>query len=327
MKKLLFAAFILFVLHLTSYVSPSPIFAQSLLKYPIPELGYCRDAKECHLYCEIPENKAACWSYGKFKLGPDVLGVTTEQEQQMQEKARALGITFPIAELGNCTTPTECRNYCEQPANRDSCMSFAKKKGFYKEVENDMDESKKDEMLQSARAELGCTSMESCKSICDSDHTRCETFARRHGVYQEPPENSEQRELIENARNDLGCTSMESCKSICEQNPQRCRAFTQKHGLDRAEERREEFREERMEQERTPPQAGQSGYGPADCKTEAECENYCKTNPSRCPGFREGEARTSPMPQQYQQQPPSAGETYSLPSNASGESFTPAPTQ
>ena len=85
MKKLL-----LLLLPLYFFLLPSWVSAQSRLTYPIADLGYCRDAKECYLYCEIPENKAACWSYGKYKLGSDVLGVTTmstEEKQMMESKA------------------------------------------------------------------------------------------------------------------------------------------------------------------------------------------------------------------------------------------------
>ena len=39
-------------------------------------------------------------------------------------------ITFPIPELGNCASYSECRNYCEDPVNHNSCINFAKSKGF-----------------------------------------------------------------------------------------------------------------------------------------------------------------------------------------------------
>ncbi|MBI3955992.1 hypothetical protein HY339_01940 [Candidatus Gottesmanbacteria bacterium] len=316
----------LFVLILFSAsVFAGKISAQTRLVYPIPELGYCRDAKECSLYCEIPQNKAACWSYGKYKVGNDVLGVTTmneEEKRMMEEKAKQYNITFPIADLGNCAGPQECRDFCEQPANQQVCMDFAKKKGLQKET--------KDELLQKAKTELGCTSMESCSQICQTDQSRCESFARKHGVYQEPPESrgrysaEEKMQLMQKAQSELGCTSMETCKSTCEQNPERCMAFAKKHGFDKEQEERpsptygtQRFGSERLPagrqgcdseescktycQEHPDECPGFQGYtratqegsymSPSGCRTEAECKNWCNDHPDKCPGFSEGKAR------------------------------------
>ena len=49
MKKLL-----LLLLPLYFFLLPSSVSAQSRLTYPIADLGYCCDAKECYLYCEFP---------------------------------------------------------------------------------------------------------------------------------------------------------------------------------------------------------------------------------------------------------------------------------
>lgn len=292
MKKLL-----LLLLPFAVFLFPSLTSAQTRLQYPIPELGYCRDAKECYLYCEIPQHKAACWSYGTYKVGMDVLGVTTmsaDEKRMMEEKARQYGITFPIAELGGCGGPQECRDYCEQPANQQTCMDFAKKKGFYKEMESpprDMDPRKKDELLEKAKTELGCTSMESCSRVCESNPSRCETFARRHGVHQEPPSQGrysaeEKRQLMEKATSELGCTSMESCKSVCEQNPQRCMDFARKHGFDKQEEHRYESQYQQGESSGTTPNYGIQRFGKGGCDSEDSCKKYCQEHPDECPGFQ-----------------------------------------
>lgn len=279
--------FIILNFKVLSFNFPS-VSAQTRLQYPIPNLGYCRDAKECYLYCEIPQNKAACWSYGKYKLGSQVLGVATMSEEEknaMQQKAKEYAITFPIADLGNCAGPQECRDFCEQPANRQTCMEFAKKKGFHREMErpDGIDAQKRDELLQKAINELGCTSMESCSNVCESDHSRCEAFARRHGVYQEPPQSSgrysaqEKRDLVEKAKSELGCTSMESCKSACEKDPQRCMEFAKKHGLagDRGEPTHD-----------ASPDYGTQRFRKGICDSEESCKKYCQDHPNECPGFQ-----------------------------------------
>lgn len=301
--KLFAFLFVFIILHFTvSSFNLSSVFAQTRLQYPIPELGYCRDAKECYLYCEIPENKAACWSYSKYKVGSDVLGVTTmseEEKEMMRQKAKQYAIAFPIADLGNCPGPQECRDFCEQPANQQACMDFAKKKGFQKEVKG----PEHDELLQKARVELGCTSTEECRSICESDRGRCEAFAKKHGMYQEPPSQGrysakEKQELMQKAESELGCTSMESCKSICEKNPQACMMFAKKHGFDRPEPREGEM-ERREERE---PERHMQGSMTGKCDSEESCKTYCQEHPSECPGFQNNQRATG-------QQPPSGSQS------------------
>ncbi len=308
----------IFLLPIAVFLFPSLVSAQSRLIYPIPELSYCRDAKECSLYCQIPENKAPCWSYGKYKLGTNVLGVTSmgeEEKRLMVQKAKQYSVTFPIEDLGNCAGPQECRDFCEQPTNQQACMDFAKKKGFQKEMNdgNRIDRQKKDELIEKAKTELGCTSMESCSNICESDHTRCEAFAKKHGVYQEPPESrgrysaKEKVQLIEKAQSELGCTSMESCKTTCEKNPERCMAFAKKHGFERPEprERQEEMEgqkevetENRTQQNES--QQPSSGAGPSGCRTEKECKNWCNDHPDKCPGFSEAKIRVESGKREYE---------------------------
>lgn len=307
MKKLL-----LLLLPFAVYLFPSLVSAQSRLTYPISDLGYCRDAKECYLYCKIPENKAACWSYSTYKLDKNVLGDTTmsaEEKQLMQSKAKQYNISFPIVDLGNCTGPQECRDFCEQPGNQTVCMEFAKKKGFDKEMErppDGLDAKKRGELMENAKTELGCTSMESCSKICESDHTRCESFAKKHGVYQEPPESrsryssQEKQDLMLKAQSELGCTSMESCKALCEKNPEHCMAFAKKHGFD-DDRKNERGVDEQSDAGRRPedlnqyeqgapsgisPNFGSQRFGEGGCDSEKSCKKYCQEHPDECPGFQ-----------------------------------------
>ncbi len=319
MKKIFYSLIILLLFSLVGLVGSAS--AQSLLQYPIPDLGYCRDAKECYLYCEIPEHKAACWSYGKYRVGSDVLGVTTmseKEKQYMRDKAKEYGITFPIADLGGCAGPQECRDFCEQPANHQTCMDFAKKKGFHKEMERSdgMDPGKRDELLQQAKTELGCTSMESCSKVCENNQSRCEAFARKHGVYHEPPESrgrysaEEKMQLMEKAKTDLGCASMDECRATCEKDPQRCMDFAKKHGFHKesGQSQQYQYRSGEYQEEtagRTSPNYGIQRFGKGGCDSEESCKKYCQEHPDECPGYR-GYERASEgglRDQQYQREP------------------------
>ena len=44
-------------------------------------------------------------------------------------------ITFPITELGNCTSKEQCKTFCDDPANHDSCIAFAESRGLMSEEE------------------------------------------------------------------------------------------------------------------------------------------------------------------------------------------------
>jgi len=309
MKKFFSFLTVAFTFFLFSFVS---VHAQAL-RYPIPEIGYCRDAKECYFYCEIPANKASCWSYGKYRLG-EVLGESTSSNDE--QIAREHGVTFPISQLGNCKNVAECKAYCEKSENHQSCIDFGRSKGLgqYKQ-QNDL--------LQKAKQELGCSSVETCRALCDSteNRDRCMKFAEK----AEPPELKEKKEaMLQKAKEVLGCDSFESCRSICE-NPdtrEKCQNFAQQY---MPAEMKQHLQEQQQQIQGSLPCNSEESCkrfcdDPAHkdqcqqfkdqngtrieihedkhftCNTEEECRQWCQQNPDKCPGFKQ-----SQDPQQYQQ--------------------------
>src|SRR3990167_3316573 len=75
------------------------------------------------------------------------------------EQSTAISLTFPIPDLGECKNLEECTNYCEDPVNYNSCSSFAKKNGFYRD---DKTTYASDEDWKDTQGELGCNSKDSC---------------------------------------------------------------------------------------------------------------------------------------------------------------------
>lgn len=316
MKKSLFLS-VIFLLAFFLLRS-NTVFAQAV--YPVPELGNCRDANECYLYCQLPQNTPACWSYGKYILHKQVLAESDE------DLAKKHGITFPIAELGNCANINQCKAYCDNPSNHDACMSFAKKKGFHKEVGDQSGGNP--ELLASARSELGCDSETSCQALCEqpTNRERCMAFAQKHGLGRPPPDKVQ---LLQAAQAELGCTSMETCRATCEQQKDKCMEFARKHGLGggpsggsqqqgpggcNSEETCRAYCQTHPDECKgfaaTSGDANYSGsykqgdyLGPGGCKTEEECKNYCSSHPSECPGFQQGQPS-------YQQQPVGSYPTY-----------------
>lgn len=179
-------------------------------------------------------------------------------------------ISFPIAELGNCENFSRCHEYCEDPVNRTACVAYARKKGFYKEAEI---ESKKDQILAAAQAELGCDLISSCKAFCEneSNFEKCTEFAKRHGLGGGQILSPKNQEILAKAKSVLGCDSPQSCKALCEkpENHQKCSDFAHQVGL----------------------QGGEEFRGPGGCNTPETCRAYCSE-----PGHREECSKFGPGP-------------------------------
>src|SRR3990172_11959676 len=94
-------------------------------------------------------------------------------QENPDEIAKKYGITFPIAELGNCEDYSSCRTYCEDPVNSSTCIDFARSKGFYKE-----EDTGKADLLSKAKSQLGCSSEAACSEVCSKEENfeKCSNF-------------------------------------------------------------------------------------------------------------------------------------------------------
>jgi len=152
--------------------------------------------------------------------------------------AKKYGVTFPIAELGNCQNIGDCRNYCDDPIHKDDCISFAKQKGFNKENKLQQDQS---QILHQAKKEFGCETIETCQIFCQKPENfdKCDSFAQKTGITGGYIKNPAQRQILQKTEESLGCNSLESCKEFCEkkENRDKCSDFANKTGLRGGEKR------------------------------------------------------------------------------------------
>jgi len=226
----------------------SKVDAQSV-RYPIGELGNCRDSKECYLYCEVPDNKPACWAYQTYVVEGQVLSESTQS------------MIFPIVDLGNCANAAECKAFCEKIENRDACMSFAKvhSLGQYK---------KQQEILQRAQQELGCTTQEACKLFCSQPENKekCLNFANSLQP-QNTPQHKE--ELLIKAKELLGCQSIAECRAMCEDpiNHDKCQQL-----IASGSAKMRPVMKARL-----------------TCNTQSECYKICQEHPDQCPSFKKAQ--------------------------------------
>jgi len=218
-------------------------------------------------------------------------------QENPEQLAAKYGITFPIGELGNCANYQECRSYCEDPVNAEKCIAFAKQKGFYRqETLNSQEEA----VLASAQSELGCNSIESCKSYCESEANfeKCHSFAQKHSLSGGYRDNPHEQKFIEKAKEELGCDSAASCMSFCQDqaNFSKCTEFAKKVGLSGGHETKgpggctsdetcQSYCSDPANFETCSKYSSQGGHqfnGPGGCNNEESCRTYCQAHPGEC---------------------------------------------
>ncbi|MBI2010811.1 MAG: hypothetical protein HYS89_01065 [Candidatus Colwellbacteria bacterium] len=194
-------------------------------------------------------------------------------------------IIFPVAELGDCRSESDCRAYCDRTENIRACIAFAKK-------HNLMSSSEAERALRFAQiAEQGgpggCRSKDECKTYCDNPNNieACLAFAEEHGLMP-PQEVAEAKKVAAALRAGAtlpgNCKSKEECRAYCADSAHadECLAFAEKAGFISSEEaaKAKKF---------LPLMA--RGETPGGCKSKEECESYCSNSEhfDECVAFAE----------------------------------------
>lgn len=228
-----------------------------------------------------------------------------------EEIAKKHGVTFPIPELGNCGSIADCRSFCEDPLNQQTCIDYAKSKGFYQE--SDLS-SKKDQILSLAKSELGCDSEASCMALCSQpeNYDQCSNFSQKHGLGGGHVEDPNKAEIISKAKEALGCDSASACASFCSQEANRgkCTEFAKEVGLRGgehlvgpggciSEQTCKAFCSDPVNFQVCRGFASSSGgkfTGPGGCSSEETCRAYCSSHEDECRSIGGGPGGGSPRP-------------------------------
>ncbi len=195
------------------------------------------------------------------------------------------GITFPVAELGNCGSKAECQSYCDNPANMEACIAFAEKNGLMNKSE--VARAKKFAgKLQQGAGPGGCSSPAACDRYCSNIQNieACVTFAEQNGIDDDHVREGKKMAayLKSGGTTPGGCTSRESCEAYCEDfsHAEECLTFAEKTGLGPASApgRIGTGGEPgpRPEDLRRVMQLAAKGETPGGCKSKTECESYCR---------------------------------------------------
>jgi hypothetical protein len=268
-KKIILFCFFLGIFSLFSLVKSAQA---ARIRYPIGELGNCSSPNECYLYCQIPQNTPACWSYGKFIIEPDVLGETT------------VNIEYPVQELANCQDAQACKEYCNNQANQSACSAFAAKYG----IGNSQNEYSSS-LLKAAQKDLGCNDKNSCQNVCAQEENRdkCLAFGEKWGLFKNIDKGKIKTissTVLRQAKKDLGCSSRSECIELCqdEKNHQACFAFGNKYNLI-SEETQKAYNQWVVQSAKMIAES----YSQLGCMNVAECKNFCELeqNKVKCQAF------------------------------------------
>lgn len=217
--------------------------------------------------------------------------------------AEERGITFPIADLGGCTSRAECKTYCDDPAHSEVCFSFAESHGMMSSEE--VAQARK---FSGQVGPGGCRGGE-CRSYCSDSANReeCVVFAKDHGLTPPPsraemetrirersefrpevdePSIDEERAMraVEENGGPGGCSTKDECRAFCDEegNTEICFAFAEEHTLMSPED---------LERAR----AMMAKEGPGGCKG-VQCKTYCENadHSEECLLFAEQEGFIKP---------------------------------
>ncbi len=177
-------------------------------------------------------------------------------------------INYPVKELGNCTSESACRAYCDKSANIEACLDFAKEHDLMSGDELE----KAQKFLDAGVGPGGCKTKNTCEAYCDSvEHIdECVAFAEENNLM--PPQQLEEAKKIKAAK-DRGvkmpaCGSKKQCDSYCSEpdHMEECITFAQEAGFMSGQE---------LEESRKVLAAIKAGATPPPCRGKEECDAYC----------------------------------------------------
>ncbi len=281
MKKIFFIfAFVLLILILTNSIAAS----LADVKYPVTELANCNSQAECEKYCDDINNMEPCLSFAEKN------GIMTSEE--LAEARKFIPLMKSGYTPGGCKNQRECKAYCDDDANLNVCIEFAKKSGIIDEKEYEMVKK------TGGKGPGGCKGKKECDDYCNNDENFnvCIEFAKEHGMI-----NDKDYEMAKKTggKGPGGCKSKEECDVFCNNpdNQETCMNFAIEHDLlSEAEFADMKKNQEFMNSEEGKCQmqclkdagvdsksCGEGGAGPQACKTCGEkCFSHDKTSGGKC---------------------------------------------
>ncbi|MFA5936593.1 MAG: hypothetical protein WC822_01805 [Candidatus Paceibacterota bacterium] len=222
----------------------------------------------------------------------------TEPLLQPQEQKMPGDIQYPIPELGNCTSKSNCKTFCDNSKNSDVCLSFAEQRNLMTPDELSNAKKFKDNGMVGPG---GCKGQTACEQYCGaSTHLEeCIAFAEKNGMMPEQQLKDSKKVIaaIKSGLKPPACGGSEQCTSYCS-NPQHmeeCMTFSIAAGIvpDNQKEQMQKTLSA-IKQGAKPPacqpnppsdQLGQSGQTNQSNSGLPMCDKYCGTHQEECMTF------------------------------------------
>ena len=225
-------------------------------------------------------------------------------------------ITYPIPELENCDSQKECSDFCNNPENHMTCVSWAESAGIFDDREakrmkdiNQMQEHADGKNVDPIYGPGGCTTPSECDSYCSvlENLDECMQHSVDNGYISS--EEADEIKAVRDRGGPGGCSNEQDCKDFCNNpdNMEICMDFVVEEGKLTREEADFLIQNARMNQRpMDSSHPGGSGMeedsqinedkilqilenqeGPGGCKTIAECDVYCEAegHMEECMGF------------------------------------------
>ncbi len=174
--------------------------------------------------------------------------------------ANPFAISFPISELGNCGSMSECKTFCDDSKNIDACIVYAEANGLVskKQVEQ--------VKTIAAGGPGGCQGETACRNYCDdqSHSEECLNFAEKKGFISKS-DAKQARSLLQEI-GPGGCKGQNQCRTYCDDpaHLEECVDFGIKKGFIKKDEA------ERIKK--------LSSKGPGGCRGREQCDAYCQNS-------------------------------------------------
>ncbi|MDE1970266.1 MAG: hypothetical protein KGI50_01685 [Patescibacteria group bacterium] len=178
-------------------------------------------------------------------------------------------ISYPVSALGNCSSKSDCKTYCDDASHVQACLDFAEQHNLMSP--NDVAIAKKF-IAADTQGPGGCTDQQSCEAYCnDIGHiNECVAFAKKTGIL--PPDKLQQAEQIQSALakgvQPPPCKNKEECDTYCSEPAHMhvCVAFGEAAGFLRGQD---------LENAKKMVAAIDAGATPPPCNGKDACDAYC----------------------------------------------------
>src|SRR3989344_5886677 len=248
-----------------------------LIKYPVAELGSCKNFNECKTYCNKDENIPKCLRF-------DIKNLYSEEDAR--EAERLLNLMDESGLPGKCQNAVECFSYCESAAHVDECWDYAQRHGLNRGLDLETIRRLAKFTREGGKLPGNCEGAE-CETYCGviSHFAECADFGEKVGLMTKE-ETDAMRKIARSGITETpgNCKTKESCLKYCDNsaNAVVCMEFAQKAGFMKAED---------IEAvSRILPYLKSGGKLPGGCTTKESCDAYCgnDTHTNECVDFAVG---------------------------------------